>query len=353
MCAELPSSALVDGDSEQFIPLTSVLCRWNVPTARKESNLQISEAVFEKHDYQKPVKKRRKHIEEFDPRPEDCRRNANQLLTTLLENVRGESLGISLLFDERYSQPGLLHADTSLPSTPHIQKTVEAFKESLRLSPSQLRHVELSTREQRNSYEWYSMRRYRITASRFGEILHRRLDTPPDRLVLSILQPRKFSSLATTWGIENEPKAIQAYVEHKRSCGIDNIVVAPCGLFVSGPYPFLGATPDGAVHDPSATDQPYGFLEVKCPYSHRDHTPAEACKMPGFCCSMETLPGGTHQIKLRSNHLYYAQVQGQMAVGDRPWCDFVIYTTKGINIERIYVDTNYWSNTLLPKLVGF
>jgi len=128
MCPELPSSALVDGDSEQFISLTSVLCRWNVPTARKESNLQISEAVFEKHDYQKPVKKRRKHIEEFDPRPEDCRRNANQLLTTLLENVRGESLGISLLFDERYSQPGLLHADTSLPSTPHIQKTVEAFK---------------------------------------------------------------------------------------------------------------------------------------------------------------------------------------------------------------------------------
>jgi len=37
-----------------------------------------------------------------------------------------------------------------------------------------------------------------------------------------------------------------------------------------------GARPDGAVHDSSATDRPYGFLEVKCPYSHRDRTPAEA-----------------------------------------------------------------------------
>ena len=72
------------------------------------------------------------------------------------------------------------------------------------MSPAQLWHVEQSTREQQYSAEWFSVRRYRITASYFGEVLHRRRDTPPDRLVLSILMPRKFSSPATTWGIENE-----------------------------------------------------------------------------------------------------------------------------------------------------
>ena len=338
MCPELPSSALVDGDSEQFLPLTSVLSRWNVPRFRKESNLCMSEAVFEKFDYQKPVMRRRKQTEEFDPRPDDCRGNAKQLLGTLLDNVRGESLGISLLFDERHSQSGNLHADTSLPSTPAVKETVEAFKESLWMSPSQLRHIELSTGTQRNSPEWYSIRKYRITASRFGEILHRHLDTPPDRLVLSILQLRKFSSLATTWGIENETKAIQAYMDHKRSCGVDTFVVAPCGFFVCESHPFLGATPDGAVHDPSATYQPYGFLEVKCPYSHRNHTLAEACEMPGFFCRLETCSDGTQQIKLRVNHSYYAQVQGQMAVGNRPWCDFVVYTTKDVSVERIDFD---------------
>ena len=37
-----------------------------------------------------------------------------------------------------------------------------------------------------------------------------------------------------------------------------------------------------------------------------------------------------------SNFGAIIQVQGQMAVGDRPWCDFIIYTTS-ISIERIYL----------------
>ena len=205
---ELPSSVLVDGDSEQTMPVTSLLSRWNVPRVRKESNLQLSDAIFEKHDYQKPIKRKRRQIKDFDPRPEEYRGNAKELLGKLLENVRGESLGVSLLFDEQCSQPSLLSSDTSVPSTPDIKGTVKAFKQSLQMSPAQLRHVEQSTREQRYSAEWFSVRRYRITASHFGEILHHRRDTPPDRLVLSILMPRKFSSPATTWGIENESKAI-------------------------------------------------------------------------------------------------------------------------------------------------
>ena len=80
------------------------------------------------------------------------------------------------------------------------------------MSSSQIWDIEQSTRDQRESTLWFSVRRYRITASRFGEILHRRKDTPPDRLVLSILNPRTFSSPATTWGIEHEAMAIQAYV---------------------------------------------------------------------------------------------------------------------------------------------
>ena len=50
---------------------------------------------------------------------------------------------------------------------------------------------------------------------------------------------------------------------------------------------------------------------------------------------------------------YYAQVQGQLAIGGRPWCDFVVYTTKGINVQRIKFDNNYWENILLPKLSEF
>ena len=39
-------------------------------------------------------------------------------------------------------------------------------------------------------------------------------------------------------------------------------------------------------------------------------------------------------------------------MGQKAWCDFVIYTTKGLSIERIKFDREYWT-TLLPKLEAF
>jgi len=65
---KLPSSVLVEGGSEHTMPITSLLSKWNVPRMRKESNLQLSDAIFEKHDYQKPVKQKKKQIKDFDPR---------------------------------------------------------------------------------------------------------------------------------------------------------------------------------------------------------------------------------------------------------------------------------------------
>lgn len=172
----------------------------------------------------------------------------------------------------------------------------------------------------------------------------RKPSTPPDVLVLSILQPRSFTSAATDWGIQNEPLAIQAYLAHQRQQGKDNIIVGPSGFLVSETHPFLGATPDGTIYDSSNKNQPFGFLEVKCPYSHRNRTPIEAASTPGFCCSIELHESGdtnTQVLKLRQNHIYYAQIQGQMAVGGRTWCDFVIFTTKAISVERITFDNNY------------
>ena len=144
-----------------------------------------------------------------------------------------------------------------------------------------------------------------------------------------------------------------AYIHHQHSCGRSDLTVGPCGFFISEQqHPFLGATPDGTVYDPTNPEQPFGFLEVKCPYSHRDRTPTEACAMPAFCCELDTQSDDSQLIKLRRSHPYYAQVQDQMAVGDQPLCDFVIYT-KSISIERIYFDSDNWLDTLLTKLEDF
>lgn len=143
---------------------------------------------------------------------------------------------------------------------------------------------------------------------------------------------------------------MEKYLAYQHSSGHADITVCPSGFYINSEYPCLGATPDGAVYDPSSLQQPFGFVEIKCPYSSRALTPAEACSTPGFCCTLDTSNGS---VVLKETHGYYSQVQGQMAIGERPWCDFVIYTNKGISVQRIPFNEDFWKNTLLPKLISF
>ena len=41
-----------------------------------------------------------------------------------------------------------------------------------------------------------------------------------------------------------------------------------------------------------------------------------------------------------------------MAVGECKWCDFVIFTEKGISIQRIPFNEEFWNN-LLARLTSF
>ena len=38
------------------------------------------------------------------------------------------------------------------------------------------------------------------------------------------------------------------------------------------------------IYDPSNMQEPYGFLEIKCPYTYRYVIPIEACGQSGFYC---------------------------------------------------------------------
>ena len=49
---------LDDDNDDPLLPCTSQPCVWKEPRSRKESNLCVSDAVFEKHDYSKPVKQK-------------------------------------------------------------------------------------------------------------------------------------------------------------------------------------------------------------------------------------------------------------------------------------------------------
>lgn len=351
---DLPPAFNSSDDADAEVSVTSLPCQWKLPRKRKESTLRVSEATFEKHDYSKPVKRKVKHVEQFDPRPVEYRGSAMSRLPKLLENVKGEQLCVSLLFDpncrkEHVEQPQDPLLYRVLDST-ELKPTIAAFKNTLEVTQELAREIELNTREQRMSPLWFSVRRFRITASNFGAVLSRRPNTPPDSLVLRIIQPRNFSTAATKYGVENEQVAIQEYTKYQHSHGHPNLFVSPSGFHIDPDYPYLGASPDGSVYDPSDSQQPFGFLEVKCPYSVKQMSPVEACSSPGFFCVLDPV---TCKPKLKESHPYFAQVQGQMGLGGRFWCDFVVYTEKCISIQRIPFNEAYWKNTLLPKLTSF
>ena len=58
------SAGVTDGDE---VPVTLLPCLWKAPRKRKQSTIPMSEAVFQKHDYNKPVKRSIKLVEDFDP----------------------------------------------------------------------------------------------------------------------------------------------------------------------------------------------------------------------------------------------------------------------------------------------
>ena len=41
-----------------------------------------------------------------------------------------------------------------------------------------------------------------------------------------------------------------------------------------------------------------------------------------------------------------------MAIGERAWCDVVIYTEE-MSVERIRFNKDFWEQELLPKLIHF
>ena len=182
---------------------------------------------------------------------------------------------------------------------------MKSFKESLLVSEADICRIEKETREQRDSLKWFQMRRFRLKASHFGEICRRKDTTRPDALVLRLLgaNGQQKDTTPMAWGRSNKSLALEQYKQTKLASGHENMVVTQSGLWVSPDHPFLGASPDAAVYDPSEPHA-YGFAEVKCPYKHRDSTPEEACADPSFCCELLKSESGVEQLKLKKQHVY-------------------------------------------------
>ena len=150
-------------------------------------------------------------------------------------------------------------------------------------------------------------------------------------------------SLKNTWQLKNPPGTTDS------TC----TTVEACGFIIHPHQCYLEASPDGKVKDRSST-QPDGIIEIKCPYSKRDVEPEDACKDSNFYC----------ELKDSNICLNYHQVQLQLYIGSDlySWCDFCVFTTKGLSITLMFPDEEwkkekipqlklYWHRYMKPKLI--
>ena len=127
--------------------------------------------------------------------------------------------------------------------------------------------------------------------------------------------------------------------------------VEASGLHLMPHKTFIQASSDGKVLCRNVDTCNHECLEIKCPYSINEQvivfmTPTEIA--PTFFKKK----GDDDLLHLPTDHACYAQVQGEMAVLDVEWCDFVVFSNDTIVVDRIIADYDYWMD-LLEKLEQF
>jgi putative phage-type endonuclease len=170
--------------------------------------------------------------------------------------------------------------------------------------------------EQRTD-EWLQARVGKVTASQMKHVLAKTQKGLPTAARTTYLwqqvierltgQPAPVAkTMAMQWGTDQEPAALQAYVEahvlHVEAVG-----------FVQHATLAVGCSPDGLVTEDMAAT---GLVEIKCPFNSANHLETWLSGMP-------------------EEHM--AQVQGQMWLTGREWADFVSFDCRMPPDLQLYV----------------
>ncbi|XP_045541411.1 uncharacterized protein LOC123722891 [Papilio machaon] len=178
--------------------------------------------------------------------------------------------------------------------------------------------------------DWHKYRQVRLTASNFHTICNLKPKTMA-KYARKVINKKEFKSRATSHGLLNEKIALRKYaVEY-------DLLIKPCGIFISLERPYLAASPDGLLSTET-------IIEIKCPYASRYQT-IDPTSTP----YLELING---ILTLKKTSPYYYQVQGQLYCSGRSYCNVVIYTYKDLKVVYVEKD-NYFISSMLAKLDCF
>jgi len=166
--------------------------------------------------------------------------------------------------------------------------------------------------------EWRAARVGKVTGSIIGAVLGVSPFTSRKQALRRMVREamgdmESFSNEAMQWGNDHEDEACKLYT----AMYAGSAEVTETGFWTKGD---MGASPDRLV----GTD---GLLEVKCPYSLRRDT------SPHF--------KGIHELP----H-YWQQIQMQLYITGRQWCDFLQWTPHDHYYHRVERDPKWLENNL-------
>ena len=181
--------------------------------------------------------------------------------------------------------------------------------------------------EPQGSPAWHSHRKGRLTASLFGAAIgHSPFTTPAQVRDIMNGTYKTPENAAMLYGTKMEPEARRWY-ERTRGVVVDQV-----GFAVPSWDQRIGGSPDGLVGE-------NGIIEIKCPV---------AMYKPLIDQAKEKNPGHAH---IWDSH--YAQIQGCLAILERRWCDYIVYTKEQVFVQRIKFDKDYWDNVLYAGICKF
>lgn len=217
------------------------------------------------------------------------------------------------------------------------------------LQPKEIDNLEKYTRN--DEQKWMQYRLGRLTSSLFGDVLGTNIEKPSKSLIKKILQTNQnVFHKNLEYGKRNEPHALNQYSKYLQQSHIGVTLMQP-GLLLHPQSPFLGSTPDAIIH---CKCHGKFIAEIKCPISKAEVHPCSDDHDSSFYIKSHTPVDNKVECPstLNKTHKYYHQVQGEIDICDVSFGHFVVWTPKGLHVEKIERDPSFQLK-VKPKLELF
>ena len=352
------------------LPSTSQPCQWNRGKKRKKNPGKVhNSACWPKESQSK--------LHDWDPRPINCRVDiCDKSINSFITSLQGYSCKTGEL-SMWESTLQLKYKDYTLDDGRKLvlKTLVLALKGSLKnifgTSDALNMCKEIpGTQQQQNSTAWLRERMLRITASKCKSAFACAEKLMTERkggslqqvfnwLKVNLWFPPYIASRDVAYGISMEPKAREAYTS------VTGHSVIQSGMWVCNRCPYLGASPDGIILD--TMGNAIGILEIKCLKIFREKSIEQVIEehknsqLSSAVYSRQCFKIESNKLTLKETHAFFYQMQLQLLLTAKNFCDFVLYSGKGPPyIQRIPRDENlqskiektlsvFWHQVFIPE----